>query len=69
MHVYAIITRISTRFKYVFYLYLHNRVKGTLKDTLNAFQNFKNKQKSVGSNVFWDVKVYIFWKCIQYNID
>ena len=52
VHVYAIITRISTRFKYVFYLYLHNRVKGTLKDTLNAFQNFKNKQKSVGSNVF-----------------
>ena len=28
-----------------------------LKDTLKAFDNFKNKQKSVWSNVFWYVKV------------
>ena len=39
-----------------------------LKDTLKAFDNFKNKQKSVWSNVFWYVKVCIFWKCIQYTI-
>ena len=25
-------------------------------------------KKSVWSNVFWYVKVYIFWKCIQYTI-
>ena len=28
-----------------------------LKDTLRAFGNFKNKQKSVWSNVFWYTKV------------
>ena len=38
------------------------------KDTLKAFNDFKNKQKSVWSNVFWYVKVCIFWKCIQYTI-
>ena len=37
-----------------------------LKDTLKAF--IKNKQKNVWSNVFWYVKVCIFWKCIQYTI-
>ena len=26
-------------------------------------------KKSVWSNVFWYVKVYIFWKCIQYTIN
>ena len=67
--MHALITRISMRFKYVLYLYLHNRVKYTLKDTLKAFEDFKNKQESVGSNVFWDVKMRIFWKCIQYTID
>ena len=39
-----------------------------IKDTLKAFDDFKNKQKSVWSNVFWYVKVCIFWKCIQYTI-
>ena len=39
-----------------------------VKDTLNAFNDFKNKQKSVWSNVFWYVKVCVFWKCVQYNI-
>ena len=38
------------------------------KDTLKAFNDFKNKQKSVWSNVFWYVKVCIFWKCIPYTI-
>ena len=38
------------------------------KDTLKAFDDFKNKQKSVRSNVFWYVKVCVFWKCIQYTI-
>ena len=38
-----------------------------IKDTLKAFGDFENKQKSVWSNVFWHVKVCIFWKCIQYN--
>ena len=35
-----------------------------LKDTLKAFDDFKHKHKSVWSNVFWYIKVYIFWKCI-----
>ena len=30
------------------------------KDTLKTFDNFKNKLKSVSSNVFCYVKVYIF---------
>ena len=30
--------------------------------------NFKNKQKSVWSNVFWYITVYIIWTCIQYTI-
>ena len=38
------------------------------KDTLKAFNDFKNKQKNVWSNVFWYVKACIFWKCIQYTI-
>ena len=29
---------------------------------------FKTSSKSVWSNVFWYVKIYIFWKCIQYTI-
>ena len=40
----------------------------SLKDTLKAFDDFKNKQKRVWSNVFWYIKVCIFWKCIQYTI-
>ena len=40
-----------------------------LNNTLKAFDDIKNKQKSVWSNVFWYVKVCIFWKCIQYTID
>ena len=39
-----------------------------LKDTLKAFNNFQNKQKNVRKNVFWYIKVSIFWKCIQYTI-
>ena len=33
-----------------------------LRDTVKAFDDFKNKQNSVWSNVC------IFWKCIQYTI-
>ena len=39
-----------------------------LEDTLKAFDSFKSKQKSVWSNAFWYVKVYIFWKFIQHSI-
>ena len=48
-------------FKTIFYFKI-------FKDTLKAFDYFKNKQKRVWSNVFWYVKVCIFWKCIQYTI-
>ena len=37
-----------------------------LKDTLKTSKNFKNKR--VWSNVFWYVKVCIFWKRIPYTI-
>ena len=40
-----------------------------LKDTLKAFDDFKNKQKIVWSKIFWYVKVCVFWKCIQSTID
>ena len=40
----------------------------TLRDTLNAFDDFESNQKSVWSNVFWHVKVCTFWKCIQYTM-
>ena len=39
-----------------------------LKDTLKAFNNLKKQQKSVWTNVFWYIKVCMFWKCIQYNM-
>ena len=35
---------------------------------MKAFDDFKNKQKSVPSHAFWYVEVCIFWKCIQYTI-
>ena len=40
----------------------------SIKDTLKAFPDFKNKQKSAWSIVFWYVKNCIFCKCIQYTI-
>ena len=39
----------------------------SLKDTLKVFNDFKNKQKCVLSNVVWNVKEYIFRKRIQYD--
>ena len=44
------------------------KIKKLLKDPLKALYNFKNKQKSAWSNVFWCVKVRVLWKCIQYSI-
>ena len=35
--------------------------------TLKAFGDLENKQKSVWSNVLWYLKVYLFWKFIQYS--
>ena len=35
---------------------------------MKAFNNLKNKKKSVWSNVFWYVKVCIFWKFVKYTI-
>ena len=35
------------------------------KNTLKAFDAFKDNQKSVWSNVFWCLKVCIFWKFTQ----
>ena len=56
----------NTRF-FIFVTLFSNSSSVLLKDTLKAFDDFKNKQKNVWNNVFWYVKVYIFWKCIQYT--
>ena len=42
--------------------------KDVTKDTLKAFDDFIASDKNVWSNVFSNVKVYIFWKFIQYTI-
>ena len=47
---------------------LHYKCFCYIKDTLKAFDDFKNKQKSAWNNVFWYVNVCIFWNCIHYNI-
>ena len=39
-----------------------------LRNLLIECPNEVNKHKSVWSNVWWYVKVCIFWKCIQYTI-
>ena len=38
-----------------------------LKDTLKAFDDFKDKQKNEWSNFYSYVKICIFRKCIQYT--
>ena len=42
--------------------------QAVVTDTLKAIIDFKSKQKSVWSNVFWYVKVCIFRNGIQYTI-
>ena len=37
-------------------------------DTLKAFNNFKNMQQKCTKYVSLYIKVYIFWKFIQYTI-
>ena len=34
---------------------------------MKALDVFRNKQKNVWKNVFWYVKVFIFWKFSQYS--
>ena len=38
------------------------------KDIVQTFNDFENKQKSVWIDVFWYLKLWIFWKCIQYTV-
>ena len=38
-----------------------------LKRNCKTFDDFKSRQQKVWSNVFWYLKVYIFWKFIQYT--
>ena len=40
----------------------------SFKDTLKPFDDFKNKPQKFWSNIFWYVKVNIFWKFIQYTL-
>ena len=39
-----------------------------IKVLFKAFHHFKTSKKGVWSNDFWYVKVYIFWKLMQYTI-
>ena len=39
-----------------------------VQDTLKILSDFKNKHQSVWSNVFWYVKICVFWMSIQYTI-
>ena len=45
-----------------------SKQKERLPNILKAFDDLKNKQKSAWSNIFWYLKICIFWKCIQYTI-
>ena len=53
---------------YHFHHFILKSHETLVKDILKAFENFKNKQESVWGNVFWHVKISIFWKSIQYTI-
>ena len=44
--------------EFVLFLRIHRRLSTILKTS----------NKKVWSNVFWYVKLWIFWKCIQYTI-
>ena len=57
---------VSSNTEFLMYHYSSN--SKPLKDTLKAFNDFKNKQKSVWSNIFWYIKVCIFWGCIRYTM-
>ena len=54
-------------FRYLI-LWTCRRFVDTKKDTLKAFNNFKNKQHKCMKNVFWYGTVCIFWNCIQQTI-
>ena len=54
-------------FRYLI-LWTCRRFVDTKKDTLKAFNNFKNKQHECMKNVFWYGTVCIFWNCIQQTI-
>ena len=63
--------RIAVCYLQFYIIFSHNNENESniqFKDTLKVFDGFKNKQKIVWNNVFWYVKVCIFWKCIQYTI-
>ena len=60
----------AARYTWIFHITqnIFMRKVFSFKNTLKVFSNFRNKQKSVWSKVFWYVKACIFWKCIQYTI-
>ena len=49
LYYYTINIFQKVNYKFLFFL---------IKDTLKGFDDFKNKQKSVWSNVFWYVKIW-----------
>ena len=62
IHTYLNKPAVKSWSKYVLLL------RPCIKDTLKAFDDFKNKEKCVWRNVFWYVKGCIFWKRIQCTI-
>ena len=64
-HKYSFIGSLANQRAAWFIVDSGNKLKAVykvLKDTLNASDDFKNKQKSVWSNGFWYVKACIFWE-------
>ena len=52
----------------VFNIKLSFRKKRKLRILWRLSTTLKTSSKSVWSNIFWYVKVCIFWKCIQYTL-
>ena len=67
-----IFQRFSVDFKNIFVqnssLWLLPFISHYVTDTLKAFGDLKNRQKSLWSKVFWYEKVCIFWMCFHYTI-
>ena len=59
----------STQVLWIFWIKIESSpFELLLKNTLRISTILKTRKKSVWSNVFWCVKVCIFWNCIQYTI-
>ena len=64
------VDQFSWTFWSIIYLILHSLIEAVdyLRIHWRLLTILKTSNKSVWNNVFWYVKVCIFWKCIQYTI-